>query len=306
VTFVCFLWFYDRKIIPATIIFVAVAGGWLLVCVLMYRLGYILHPLWIPPAVTVVYVFTVALNYIRAAAEKRRITGTFKRYVAPEIVNELLKEGSDALGLGGKLCEIAVLFVDIRGFTPMSEILEPPQVVEVLNKYLTLTSSCIMSHGGTLDKFIGDATMAFWGAPLPQDDHIFKAAKTALDTVEASKDLTDELHERFGRTVSFGIGVHCGNAVVGNIGASVRMDYTAIGDTVNTAARLESNAKAGQILISRAVADALEGRILTTSLGDSIKLKGKSDGFEILTLDGLAPVAPGEEAVSPKPSAATA
>jgi len=289
VTFAYILWFLDRKVIPATLVFVAVAGGWLLICLLLYRTGYILHPLWLPLSAAVSYVVTVAVNYIRAASEKRRISATFKRYVAPEIVNELLKEDSESLGLGGKLCDISVIFVDIRGFTPMSEVLEPPQVVEVLNQYLTLTSSCIMSNGGTLDKFIGDATMAFWGAPLPQDDYIFKAAKAALDMVEGSKQLTADLQERFGRAVSFGIGVHCGKAVVGNIGAKMRMDYTAIGDTVNTTARLESNAPPGKIYISRAVADALEGRILTTSLGDTIKLKGKSEGFEILSLDGLAP-----------------
>ena len=169
-----------------------------------------------------------------------------------------------------------------------SEVLSPQQVVAILNKYLTLTSSCIMKNGGTLDKFIGDATMAFWGAPLPQEDIIFKAVKAALDMVEASESLGKELLDTYGRTVSFGIGVHYGPAVVGNIGADVRMDFTAIGDTVNTSARLESNAPAGKILISKIVADALEGRIEVTSLGSEIKLKGKSDSFEIFRVDGLA------------------
>ena len=169
----------------------------------------------------------------------------------------------------------------------MSELLTPPEVVAILNKYLDLTSRSIMQNGGTLDKFVGDATMAIFNAPLPQEDYIYQAIKAALDMVEGSKALGEELQQQFGRTVSFGIGVHCGPAVVGNIGAEIRMDYTAIGDTVNTAARLESNAPGGQILISRAVADALEGRIKVTSLGDSIKLKGKSAGFEILRLEGL-------------------
>ena len=105
--------------------------------------------------------------------------------------------------------------------------------------------------------------------------------------VENSKALSARLQEQFGRSVSFGIGVHCGPAVVGNIGSKMRMDYTAIGDTVNTSARLEANAPAGQIYISRAVADALEGRIRATSLGASIRLKGKAEGFEILRVDGL-------------------
>jgi adenylate cyclase len=287
VAFGGFWWFWQRRMLPATLAFAAVAGGWALLGIQAYAQGYVVHILWIPLASAVAYVSCVAANYIREAMERRRVTSTFKRYVAPEIVGEILRGGQDALQLGGKLTDIAVLFVDIRGFTPMSELLEPPRVVEILNHYLTLTSSCIIRHGGTLDKFVGDATMAFWGAPLPQEDYTLKAARAALDMVEGSQALGAELLERYGRTVSFGIGIHCGKAVVGNIGAPIRMDYTAIGDTVNTAARLEANAPGGKVLISRAVADALGDMAKTTSLGDTIKLKGKSEGFEILTLDSL-------------------
>ena len=113
------------------------------------------------------------------------------------------------------------------------------------------------------------------------------AVQAARDMAEGSRALSKELMEAYGRTVSFGIGVHVGEAVVGNIGSLQRMDYTAIGDTVNTAARLEANAPGGTIYISRAVADALEGRIRTTSLGDTIKLKGKKEGFEVLILDEI-------------------
>lgn len=284
--FLLTLFSYQQKIRVSTLLWVIAVGGYILVAQLCYGRGYLLHALWIPLFATIIYVALMAWNYLKAAREKRQITNTFKHYVAPEIVNELLKN-RDALELGGKMTDIACLFVDIRGFTPMSELLTPQEVVAILNKYLELTSSCIMKNGGTLDKFVGDATMAIFNAPLPQEDYIFQAVKAAMDMVEGSKALGEELQQQFGRTVSFGIGVHCGQAVVGNIGAAVRMDYTAIGDTVNTAARLESNAPGGQILISRAVADALEGRIRVTSLGDSIKLKGKSEGFEILRVDGL-------------------
>jgi len=177
--------------------------------------------------------------------------------------------------------------VDIRGFTTMSEALDPPTVVQIINKYLTLTTECIMRYHGTLDKFVGDCTMAFWNAPLPQEDAIYLACRAAMDMVEGSKALGEELQQKYGRTVSFGVGVHYGPAVVGNIGAPQRMDYTAIGDTVNTSARLEANAPGGKILISRVVADALGDRAKVTSLGDSIKLKGKAEGFECLTLDEL-------------------
>ncbi len=282
------LWgFWRRKVLPATALWAVLGGGWIALCLGMYRAGWVLHVLWVPVGVTILYAGCLAVNYIQAAAERRKVTNTFQRYVDPEIVKEILKEGTDSLELGGKLTNIAVLFVDVRGFTTMSEMLDPPQVVAILNRYLTLIADCILKNGGTLDKFVGDAAMAFWGAPLPQEDYIMRACQAAMDMVSGSEALSKELMEQFGRTVSFGIGVHVGEAVVGNIGSPQRMDYTAIGDTVNTSARLEANAPGSTIFISRAVADALEGRIRTTSLGDSIKLKGKKDGFEILTLDEI-------------------
>ncbi len=273
----------------ATLLWVVCAGGDLGLCLLIKNQGALLHPLWLPLSLTVLYIVCVAVNYIRAALEKKKVTDTFKRYVDPSVIRELLREGTDSLELGGKMTEIAVLFVDIRGFTSMSEILSPPEIVEILNRYLSLTTKCVMENHGTLDKFVGDCTMAIWNAPLPQEDYIMNACRAALDMVEGSAALARELQETYGRTVSFGVGVHCGSAVVGNIGAEMRMDFTAIGDTVNTAARLEANAPGGTVYISRAVADALGGRIRATSLGTAIKLKGKADGFEILTLDGLAP-----------------
>ena len=264
------------------------AGGSLLLCRGLYSAGMVFHPVWLSLTVTVFFAGAVAFNYVQAALEKRKISATFKRYVAPEIVSELLREGTDSLGLGGKLCDIAVLFVDIRGFTTMSELLTPQEVVSILNRYLSLTTDCIMKNHGTLDKFVGDCTMAIWNAPVEQEDYVMNACKAAVDMVEGSKALSQELLEKFGRTVSFGIGVHCGSAVVGNIGAEMRMDFTAIGDTVNTSARLEANAPAGKIYISREVVNRLGDRIKTTSLGDGITLKGKSQKFEIFLLDGIA------------------
>lgn len=286
ILFLAFLVFKQRSMKASTAVWVLFAGGYPLLCKFLFGQGYVLHVLWVPVGVTILYVGCVGANYVRAALERRKITNTFQRYVAPEIVRELLKEG-EALELGGRQVDIAVLFVDVRGFTPMSELLKPAQVVEILNSYLTLISDCILGNKGTLDKFVGDAAMAFWGAPLPQEDYVMKAVQAAMDMVEGSKELSKELLARYGRTVSFGVGVHVGPAVVGNIGSLRRMDYTAIGDTVNTAARLEANAPGGTVYISRAVADALEGRIAVTSLGDAVKLKGKKEGFEVLILDKI-------------------
>ena len=287
VVWLCVLWFTDKKVLSSALLWLLVCVGWIILCKISYEHGAVLPVIYIPMFVTILFIGTVAIKYGAVVVEKYKVTSTFKRYVAPEIVNEILKEGVDSLELGGKMYDIAVLFVDIRGFTTMSEVLTPPQVVEILNRYLTLTSSCIMKNAGTLDKFIGDATMAFWGAPLPQEDYVMHAAQAAIDMVEGSKVLSEELMKTYGRTVSFGIGIQTGSAVVGNIGARSRMDYTAIGDTVNTAARLEANAPAGTIYITKAVADALEGRVKVTSLGESIHLKGKSAVIEIFTLDSI-------------------
>ena len=280
-------WFRDRRVGPALLVWLAVSAGWVGLCAALYQAGWVLHVLWVPLAVTMLFIGSVAVNYIRAQKEKRRVTATFGRYVDPAILKELLVQGGSAEDLGGKMFDIAVLFVDIRGFTTMSEALPPTTIVEILNRYLSLTTECIMRYHGTLDKFVGDCTMAFWNAPLPQEDAVYLACCAAMDMVEGSKALGEELAAKYGRTVSFGVGVHVGPAVVGNIGAPQRMDYTAIGDTVNTSARLEANAPGGKVLISRAVADALGDRAETTSLGGSIKLKGKAEGFETLTLDSL-------------------
>ncbi|MBQ9346104.1 MAG: CHASE2 domain-containing protein, partial [Oscillibacter sp.] len=287
VSCVAMLFLWDQKVRYASALWLVLTAGWVGLCAALYRAGWVLHVLWIPLAVTILFVGSVTANYIRAQRERRRVTDTFGHYVDPAILRELLERGGDALELGGSLKEITVLFVDIRGFTAMSEALDPPTVVEIINQYLTLTTECIMRWQGTLDKFVGDCTMAFWNAPLPQKDAAYLACRAAMDMAAGSKVLGEQLQKRFGRTVSFGIGVHLGPAVVGNIGAPMRMDYTAIGDTVNTAARLEANAPGGTVFISRAVADALGSRAATTSLGETIQLKGKAAGFEILTLDSL-------------------
>ena len=254
---------------------------------LLYQAGIVVHPLWIPFGTALLYVGSVASHYVQAALERVRVTRTFERYVAPEVVQEILREGTDSLGLGGKAVEIAVLFVDIRGFTTMSERLQPEQVVYILNRYLTMTSSCVEKNHGTLDKFVGDCTMAFWGAPFTMDDPVYHACRTAMDIVQGAEELSAKLEAETGETLRCGVGVNYGPAVVGNIGSEKHMDYTAIGDTVNTAARLEANAPGGMVYISRVVADMLGDRAKTTSLGGSIRLKGKKEGFEVLSLEEL-------------------
>ena len=276
--------------VPALVVCEAASIGAALLC---YSSGYITHALWLPLSFFVLFVVSVAGNYLRAAIERQNVTKTFERYVAPNVVNELLKEGIDNLKLGGKNVDIAVLFVDVRGFTTMSERLSPETVVYILNQYLTMASNCVEETGGTIDKYVGDCLMAFWGAPLADDDPVYHAAVTGLGIIKGVEEISDRLKEEIGEEIHVGVGINYGPAVVGNMGSEKRMDYTAIGDTVNTSARLEANAPASCIYISRSVADKLEGRMRFEPLDKPIKLKGKADGFEILKL--LGPVENNEE-----------
>lgn len=272
------------KVVHAALVGAGIIVADVLISKLLYSRGVEVRLIEIVAAVLAIFVFRMAKGYIGETLKKRKILNAFKKYVAPQVVEEVANKGDFTIQLGGEKRHIAVLFVDIRGFTPMSEGLQPEQVVEILNEYLNLTTNAIFKNGGTLDKFIGDATMAVFNAPFALDDYIYRAVCTARDIAAGSEELERKLMERFGKSVSFGIGVNCGDAVVGNIGCDFRMDYTAIGDTVNTAARLESNAKRGQILISEAVYEAVKDRVSVTEVG-VIPLKGKSNDVFVYQVD---------------------
>lgn len=231
-------------------------------------------------------------KYIVEASKRRHAMKVFGRYMDPALVEKLVSENKLEYELGGNKRDIAVLFVDIRGFTSMSESLSPEEVVGILNEYLSMVAECIFNHHGMLDKFIGDAAMAVFNAPVDLDDYKYEAVATAYDIVKRSDELSERLMKKFGKTISYGIGVHAGPAVVGNIGSSFRMDYTAIGDTVNTASRLESNAKRGEVLISESLMNDLADRIIVEEAGP-MKFKGKSKEMNVYRLKGL--VAKNEE-----------
>lgn len=251
---------------------------------ILYGKGLVMNITLLPIGFILVYAAYLVRGYLTEILRRRKVVSAFKKYVAPQVVENISKQSDYKIVLGGESRDIAVLFVDIRGFTPMSESLEPEQVVEILNEYLKLTTESILKNGGTLDKFIGDATMAVFNAPFDLEDYVYKAVCTARDIAAGSDELREKLLKRFGKTVNFGIGVNCGKAVVGNIGCDFRMDYTAIGDTVNTAARLESNAKPGQILISECVYESVKDRVEVTPVGE-IPLKGKSKGVFVYQVD---------------------
>lgn len=252
----------------------------------IFNAGWSWNNLVVPVMVMVIGIYYTILHYYKARKLKQNVERAFQKYVAPQIIKDIAKDGNYELKLGGETRQIAALFVDIRGFTPLSESLSPEQVVEILNEYLELTTNCIFRHGGTLDKFIGDAAMAVFNMPFDTEDYVYKAVLAAWDIVQGGKQMEERLKEKFGKSVSFGVGINCGPAVVGNIGCEFRMDYTAIGDTVNTAARLESNAPRGKIYISSAVYEQVKERITVEEVG-TIPLKGKSNEVFVYSVTGV-------------------
>ncbi|HSI22120.1 MAG TPA: adenylate/guanylate cyclase domain-containing protein [Methylophilaceae bacterium] len=188
------------------------------------------------------YAIAALMEYLGERKARERAVQTFGRFLDPRVVQSLVNRGETTQSLSGRSGDISVLFSDIRGFTTLSEASTPEEVVELLNGYFTLQSGAVFGQEGTLDKYIGDAIMAFWGAPEHQPDHAARAVAAALDMSERLEKFR-ELAGPLGSELEIGIGVHSGPAVVGFIGSENRQDYTAIGDTVNLASRIEGHTK---------------------------------------------------------------
>jgi adenylate cyclase len=263
---------------------------WLLAFVAFDR-GLVLDLLYPTASLTMSHVAIVMGRFVIEQRRRHRVTDLFGRYVSPEIARDILSRSETApIELGGEQREITVLFADIRGFTALSERLSPRRVVEILNQHLARMAEVVFEHRGTVDKFTGDGLMALFGAPLPQASHAAQAVRAALALQACAQQVNDG-------TLQYGIGIHTGEAVVGNIGSQRRLDYTAIGDTVNLASRLESLATPGQILISQATYEHTQDEIQAREIGPSlvkgrqepvIVYKVKSSDVFPLTLDGSA------------------
>ncbi|MBR2549876.1 MAG: adenylate/guanylate cyclase domain-containing protein [Clostridiales bacterium] len=282
------LLFRKLKTWQSVILLIASAGIEIAVLVAINNNGYSFSVIYFPLMIFLSFIYSLGINYLLETRRKKKVLNAFRKYVAPQIVEEIAKKGDFEIKVGGENRDIAVLFVDIRGFTTMSEALEPEQVVEILNEYLTLTTKSIFDNSGTLDKFVGDATMAVFNSPFDLEDYEYKAVCAAMDIVKGGEAIEEKFQKRFGRSVGFGVGVNCGPAVVGNVGCEFRMDFTAIGDTVNTAARLEANAKKGQVLISDVLYERLKDRLEVRDVGE-IPLKGKTKGvfvYEVTKIIG--------------------
>ena len=221
---------------------------------------------------------------------RQQIKKQFEHYLDPRQVKQL-QDNPGLLVLGGEKRHATFLFTDVRGFTSMSETLPPEQVTYIMNKALTAQQSAVQNNGGMVDKYIGDAMMAIFNAPLDQDFHQTRAVETALEIQRNMIDLNVELKEQGLPEIVIGIGIHTGEAVIGNMGSESRFDYTAIGDAVNTAARLESSTKEYKVdlLISEATMLELDQRqewVTDYSLRfvNEIFVKGKTKGIKVYTI----------------------
>jgi adenylate cyclase len=223
------------------------------------------------------YFVCASQEYLRERRSREQAVQMFSRFVNPHIVKELVAHGG--LSRAGESRQISVLFSDIRGFTTLSEKRTPQEVVALLNRYFTLQVEVVFRHGGSLDKFIGDCIMAFWGAPLDDPDHAKNAVAAALEMAEVLQRFKLELGEQ-DADFDVGIGIHSGPAVVGLIGSEQRREYTAIGDTVNLASRIEGLTKGvSRILVSSDTMRLCGAAFDFKSFG-SYKVKGRDQEVE--------------------------
>jgi adenylate cyclase len=261
----------------------------------------------VPLALGITYAGTVAKNFAQEQREKRRLS----RFFSPSVVKEIVRHKDDTNLAAGRR-RMTVLFSDIRGFTSMSEKMTPEDVVTFLREYLTVMTEAVFTHGGTVDKYIGDAIMALYNVPFEAADHAAQAVRTALAFQERLKPLAERFTARYGGTLACGVGIHTGDAVVGTIGSEQRLEYTAIGDTINLGSRLEGLTKDFNVPVIISEATYLEVRELfgTRDLGE-VTVKGKAIPVKIyavlphqarreprVAMEGRAAVSDGEVTVA--------
>ena len=254
-------------------------------------------------AIFVTYMTLVFINYFREQADRRRIRSAFSRYLSPDLV-EQLANSPKALVLGGETRNMTILFSDVRGFTTISESFkdDPQGLTELMNRLLTPLTNSIVERKGTIDKYIGDAIMAFWNAPLDDKDHESHACAAALDMLRKMAALNREREAEAleaGKPffpINIGLGINTGNCVVGNMGSDLRFDYSVLGDPVNLASRLEGRSKSyGTPIILGARTAEKVGDTFATIQIDLITVKGKTEPEYIYALIGDAEVARSEE-----------
>jgi adenylate cyclase len=237
--------------------------------------------------VFVVFAFLAAFRAVNEEKRARSTRAMFSRYVSRQIVEEILHD-PEAVGLGGQMKEVTILFSDVRGFTAMSERLSAPEVVAVLNEYLTAMVDIVIANNGTVDKYVGDAIMAVWGSPLPDPQHRQNGVRTAVQMMEVLKELQVKWAAEGKPHIDIGIGLNTGHVVAGNMGhPDYKMDYTVIGDDVNLAARMESANKEmrSHVLITGATYEGCKDMVEVVR-HPPIHVKGKEAAIDVFEVVG--------------------
>lgn len=257
---------------------------WMIASFFAFDQGYLLNLVWPTLVVLFGYLILSVERWVTTERTKGELRGLFGRYLSPVVLEALLRDPSKVT-LGGERRHMTVLFSDLRGFTTMSEGLPPEDLITLLNTYLTAMTDLVFEHKGVLDKYIGDAVMAFWNAPLDQEKHPLLAAETALRMRDKLQAMNADNAFGGGRTLKVGIGLHTGDMVVGNVGSATRHDYTVIGDNVNLASRVESlNKEYGtEILVTEAIAKELGTTFLLRKV-DLVAVKGKKEAVGLFEL----------------------
>ena len=275
---------FKRITISLPLLFMEFIVGWIFANLILFRTFYVLGSVMIIGlALILLYIIIITVRVLTREREKSEIRKVFNQYVSNQVVDELL-HNPDNLSMGGNSLEITTLFSDIRGFTTMSEAKTPEEIVDILNTYFELMVAIITKYDGTINKFIGDAIMVLYGAPVRQnispDQQAIACVKTAIEMQETLKASSDPRLQK----LFLGIGITTGHSVVGNIGAKRHKDYTAIGDKINLAARLESKSQAYEIIVDQKTREYC-GELFTFEELEPFQVKGKQEiiqAFKVL------------------------
>lgn len=267
-------------------------AGYAIASFITFEYKYILDLLYPEISLILTVGLTATTQYLSTNREKKFIHDTFSRYLAPQVIEELIKN-PDKIALGGRKANLSILFSDIRGFTTLSESMNPEKLTNFLNRYLTRMTDIVLDQNGVVDKYIGDAIMAFWGAPLPDTNHPRRSIVSAIEMVQSLEAFNKDSGSKGNPEIAIGIGINTGDVTIGNMGSERRFDYTVLGDNVNLASRLEGLTKTYgvAIIVSNTVWESVpeQEKIHLRIYGreiDRVQVKGKKQPvtiYEIMT-----------------------
>lgn len=310
---IIYLWMFFASLIPCAIFFFLARVQWAIILNVFIGLLYLVAIIFLFNAglvanflhITIAWVLSTLISffyrYLSTDREKEEMHAVFSKYVSKDVLNEILRDTSK-VKLGGEEKEVTIFFSDIRSFTTLSEGMSPSRLTNFLNKYLTRMTNIILEKRGVVDKYIGDAIMSFWGAPISNDNQALDAVLACLDMIDSLEELNKENNANGDPSINIGIGLNTGLVTVGNMGSDMRFDYTIMGDAVNLASRLESQTKtySVKILISESTknklgAENIEKHKIIIREVDRITVKGKTLP---VTIFEVVPRGRGEELMS--------